>query len=451
MKGSLRRRLLTVAALVVAAFTLTVGFVLDQAFQAAARAAQHDRLQGYVYTLLAAADVSASDIDLPGGLPDARFATLASGSYAWLLSPAGRVLWRSRSTLGQTLPQIEPLAPGAVDFATASLGGQAIYLERYGVAWEGVDQPERRFTIVVAERAAIYLDQVASFRRQLWGWLLAGAALLLIAQYLALNRVLAPLRRVSCDLQAMGRGNLERLPADSPREIGQLTDNLNALVDAERSRTSRHRRSLDNLGHALKTPLAVLRGALETADLVEARAQIERIDHAVDYHVRRGAPGVRTSLGGGVPLLPLLERLIPVLRKAHSDRDPKVAVACPTDMRFDGVEDELMEILGNLLDNAFKWTHDRISIRGERLSRHELEREMFTLTVEDDGPGIPDAVWDRVTERGMRADQAVPGEGIGLAVVCELIEAYEGNLQISRSSLGGASITLLLPLAYSSN
>lgn len=451
MKGSLRRRLLTVAALVVAAFTLTVGLVLDNAFEASARAAQRDRLQGYVYTLLAAAEVSAGDVGVPGGLPDARFAIPASGLYAWLLGPGGRVLWRSRSTLGQALPRLAPLPPGAVGFASASVGTRNTYLERYGVAWEGVDQPERRFTVVVAEQAETYLSQVASFRRHLWGWLLAGAALLLVAQHLALNFVLFPLRRVARDLQAMELGNLERLPADYPREIGRLTRNLNALVDAERSRAGRHRRTLDDLAHSLKTPLAVLRGALEApptgADLTDARAQIERIDRAVDYHVRRGAAGMRPTLGGGIAVLPLLKRLIPVLRKAHSHRDPEVTVECPPGLRFDGTEDELMEILGNLLDNAFKWAHGRIRVSAGRPVRCELDREMLAMTVEDDGPGIPDAVRFRVTERGVRADEAVPGDGLGLAIVRELIEAYEGQLEIGQSTLGGASISALLPLA----
>jgi two-component system sensor histidine kinase PhoQ len=129
------------------------------------------------------------------------------------------------------------------------------------------------------------------------------------------------------------------------------------------------------------------------------------------------------------------------LAKVHSAKTVQADVAVHPGLRFRGDEGDLTEMLGNVLDNAFKWCCGRIRISAA------LNDGILALTVEDDGPGIAEADAERLGQRGARADQSVPGYGIGLAVTRDIVEAYDGRIAIARSPLGGAAVTLTLPAA----
>ncbi len=448
MTPSLQRRQLTVAALVLAAFLGATGWVLDQAFREAAEAAQYDRLQGYVYTVLAAAEVGPDGVGVPDGLPESRFSRPSSGLYALIVDAAGRRVWSSRSTLGVELPDPALLEPGAVRRTTLASAGPALFALGYGIAWEDARAGVQAFTVWVAEDRSLVAEQVSAFRRSLWGWLLAAAAALLAAQVAALRWSLAPLRRVAGDVAAIEAGRLEELPEQPPRELRGLVRNLNALIRGERTRTRRYRETLDNLAHSLKTPLAVLRTALDNGpgqDLTEARDQVSRIDRTVEYQLRRAAAGSGHDPATRVPLRPLLERLLRTLERAYRERNVRATVDCPEELAFAGDADDLMEMLGNLLDNAFKWCRREVTVRGRPLPDAALGRGRVQLEVLDDGPGIPPELAARVAERGFRADEQVTGQGIGLAVVNELVGAYDGRLQLLAAPSGGARIVLELP------
>lgn len=442
-RGSLRRRLLVAATVVTLLSLVTIGVVLDAAFRGSALQGQRERLLGHVYTLLAAIEVGAEGPRLQGPLPEPRLEQPRSGLYAWLVAPDGDMLWRSASTMGHDTRAPPAAETGESRFETPDETGFGFRL-RYGLDWETAGGELERFTVVVAESASAFAARMASFRRSLWGWLGAGATLLLAFQAAMLRWSLAPLRRVGRDLAALEAGDRDALAEDYPREIAQLTRRINTLVDSERRRAARHRENLDNLAHSLKTPLAVVSGVLEEPDpdgLEEARRQVRRIDRSIDYHVRRGSLGAAVP-GEGVALSPLAERLAHTLRRAHAHRggDLSLEVDCPPDLRFAGSEDELMEVLGNLLDNAFKWCrrHIRLQARAEGPRR-------LTVSIEDDGPGIPDGVREQVLRRGVRLDRQVPGQGIGLALVAELVSDRGGRLSIEQSGLGGARLEVRLP------
>lgn len=444
-RGSLRRRLLVAATAVTLLALLTIGLVLDTAFRASALDAQRERLLGQVYTLLAAIEVGDDGPRLEGSLPEPRLGQPRSGLYAWLVAPDGDVLWRSASTMGHDTRAPPAAKTGESRFESPAETGYGFRLS-YGLDWETADGSLERFTVVVAESDGAFAGQIAGFRRQLWGWLGAGAVILLAFQAGLLRWSLAPLRRVRRDLTALEGGQRERLAEDYPLEIGELTRRINTLIASERRRATRHRENLDNLAHSLKTPLAVVSGVLDAPDgdgLAEARVQVRRIDRSIDYHVRRGSLGAAVP-GEGVAVAPVAERLAAALARAYGGRPVPVScnVDCPPGLRFAGSEDELMELLGNLLDNAFKWCDGRVRVAGGAVAAGNLE-----LQVEDDGPGIPDAVRERVLERGVRLDRQMPGQGIGLALVAELVHDRGGRLEIDQGPLGGARITLRLPAA----
>jgi len=140
-----------------------------------------------------------------------------------------------------------------------------------------------------------------------------------------------------------------------------------------------------------------------------------------------------------LPIRPTVERLVGALRKVNADKRVDIDMALGDGIHFRGDEGDLTEVLGNLLDNAFKWSRGRIRIGASTRDRR------LVLSIEDDGPGIPASAAEEVLQRGVRADQTTPGHGIGLAVVRDIAEAYGGSVRIERSELGGAAITLEFP------
>lgn len=441
--GSLRRRLLLAATAVTLLALVTIGLALDAAFRASALDAQRERLLGQVYTLLAAIEIGPQGPTLQGPLPEPRLGQPRSGLYAWLVAPDGSILWRSTSTMGHDTRAPPAAAAGESRFELPAETGRGFRL-RYGLDWETADGELERFTVVVAENDRAFAAQMGGFRRRLWGWLGAGGLLLLGFQAGLLRWSLAPLRRVRQDLAALEQGRRERLAEDYPLEIAELTRRINTLVASERRRATRHRENLDNLAHSLKTPLAVVGGVLDDPDprgLAEAREQIGRIDRSIDYHVRRGSLGAAVT-GEGAAVRAVAERLGRTLARAYGHRGVAVRLEldCPPELRFAGSEDELMELLGNLLDNAFKWARRRVRVTGSQARDGTL-----SVVVEDDGPGIPDGVRERVLERGVRLDQQVPGQGIGLALVAELVRDRGGRLHIAEGALGGARLAVELP------
>jgi two-component system sensor histidine kinase PhoQ len=163
------------------------------------------------------------------------------------------------------------------------------------------------------------------------------------------------------------------------------------------------------------------------------------MDRIIGYHLQRAAASGRKTMTTPVTLQPVVEKILAALAKVHSDKSVAASTDIKPDLHFRGDESDLTEILGNLLDNAFKWCRDAVRISAK------VDDERLRICVEDDGPGIGNADSARVLLRGARADESVPGHGIGLAVAREIVEAYGGRIRIDESDMGGALVELLLP------
>ena len=438
--SSLRRRLLGVTALVMLAFLGATGLALEQAFRQSLEQARQDRLQGVLYTILAAVEVEPEGLALPRALPEARLSTPNSGLYARILDDDG-LAWQSPSLLGHGYAPLQRLGPGESRYYDASADGEPLHALAYGLSWEDAESGTRHLTVHVAEAQSGFAGQLGAYRRHLWSGLGAAAGALLLVQLLILHWSLRPLQKVAADLHEIVRGRADYLDGRYPAEILPLTSSLNTLLRSERSRAGRYRDTLANLAHSIKTPLAVVRQALEREP--EALEQLDRIDTVVAYQLRRAAAGGHEALAAPLPVRPVLERLLRGLAKAYWEKSPAVALECDQQALFYGSEGDLMELLGNLLDNAFKWTGGQVRVALQPLPG-EI-RDGLRLTVEDDGPGVPQTLREHILARGARADEQVPGHGIGLAVVQELARSYGGELRVGGSELGGARFELNLP------
>lgn len=439
---SLRGRVLLTATLVTITFLGCAGVLLDRAFRETAMDAVQDRLRGRVFLLIGAADFDASPGEsLIDALPDPALSTPGSGDYARLLSDAAEPVWESRSMLGETLPLPAPVEPGEWRLDRLSgARGDGLFSLVYAIIWEGAGEvPPRRFVVQALENEQDYRSAVQRFRRNLWSWFAGLGAALLLVQLAILSRGLRPLRHVEEEVRAVERGERERIVGEYPTELGSLTRNLNDLLAQNRASLRRYRNALGDLAHSLKTPLAVLRSHFESrradGDGAEIVEQLERIDRTVEYQLHRAAAAGRTLMRPPIPAGAPVERVAESLRKVHASRSVTLELHIDEDAVFPGDEGDLMEICGNLADNACKWARSRVDVRLYNRSG------LLGIEIADDGPGIPADRLEDLLERGARLDTSVEGHGIGLAIVREIVEdAYEGQLSFSTGATGTTAV-----------
>lgn len=443
---SLGARLLVTATAVLVAFLGLTGLALDRAFRNSAEAAARERLQAQIYMLLGAAEMATSgQVLMPDRLPDPRFSSPGSGLYAQLTNPSGAIAWRSRSLVGTALELRSLPPPGGEAFGPgATAAGTPVLSLALTVVWETGPGRAHQFTVQVAEEREVLERQVQSFRRSLWAWFAGAAVVLLLVQTLILRWGLAPLRRVAQEVGEIERGAKQSLEGQYPSELQPLTRNLNALIAGANARLERYRNALGDLAHSLKTPLAVLRGTAEgTASEGEMRTvvaeQVARLSQTVEYQLQRAAAAGRSALATPVPVAPVVNRVVASLQKVYAAKALSFDVQVEGTLTFPGDEGDLFEIVGNLADNACKWARSRVRVQAGVSPEADTPQRRFLLVVEDDGPGLAAEEFQRVLQRGVRADPATEGHGIGLSVVNELVHAvYGGALSCRASDLGGA-------------
>ena len=315
-------------------------------------------------------------------------------------------------------------------------------VESQGVSWATGETP-RTFTFSVAEDMGAFSQEINRYRASLAGWLGGMVVLLLAVLALTLHWGLRPLRQVRREIERVQAGDQERVVGAYPPELRGLTGSVNALLTHERAQQKRLRNALDDLAHSLKTPLAVMRGAVAEGRVEGQLAavldeQVGQMDRIVQHQLQRALTRSALGIGAPVAVRPLAEKLKASLLKLHREKAVAIDLAIASSLSFRGAEGDLLEVLGNLLDNACKWSRSRVRLAGTR-SPMGVE-----LTVEDDGAGVDPALADRLLERGARADESVPGHGIGLAIVRDIATAYSGAVRIERSSLGGACVVIRL-------
>jgi len=447
---SLQMRHLLGTSLGILAFLSLTGVALDQAFRDAARANLRERLYTYVYAYLSSMDLARDGVlIIPDVLPEPRFTVAGSGLYALITSPG--LQWQSPSSVSRRLPEQPNLPVGEFVFEGPSrLDSLDYFMLSGGVAWEDDDGRETSFTISIVEDANFITLQVAIFRRALWIYLGASAGLLLFAQVIISRWSLRPLRFVIAEVERVEKGDVSSLRGRYPRELALLTNNINELIESEREHLIRYRNTLGDLAHSLKTPLAVLRTRIENGSnddmdglREDVRSQVARMDGIVAYQLARAATTGHQVFAAPIAIDPHVESLVQSLEKVYARKN----VLCEFDLdptaRFYGELGDLLELLGNLLENAFKWANHRVLLSTQTLTVAPQRRAGLLISVEDDGPGIPPEKVEHLLQRGVRGDERVQGHGIGLSIVQDIVRAYRGELSVERSDeLGGARFVL---------
>ena len=364
-----------------------------------------------------------------------------SGSY-FRISSGAQVI-RSRSLWDQDLPAAA-VAPGQ-SAAQRLAGPQAQPLLMITRAFE---LRGRRIDISVARDLTPLANDIRHFRDRYA--LVSGAALVLLLalQALLVRQGMRPLRRTHAELTRLERGELAALNEDVPDELRPLVHELNRLLATMKQRLARSRQALGNLAHALKTPLTRIaqlaaHQALQSAPDVQQplRTQTEIIRRFIDRELGRarlagGAqPGQRFDVTREIPAL--IETLAAIYREKNLAMDIRLA----NDVHFVADREDMLELLGNLLDNACRWARHKVRLTVEAVPGP-------TFTVEDDGPGAAPENLRRLVERGLRLDEEAGGHGLGLAITQDIVASYGGTLTLGRSSdLGGLQARIMLPAA----
>lgn len=438
---SIRARLFLGAALVLVAFMAGAGFAVERAHADSVRAAHFARLQGTVYLLLAGAELDAGGaLQMPMGFAETRLSLPGSGLYASIFNVNRNEEWRSPSAVGIEPPFRRTQAIGRWHTETLASGDRNWLAVTYAVNWAGRGS-RAPLVLSVLEDSAGFDREIATFQRTLWIWLGGAGALLLLAQTLLLQWGLSPMRRVAAEVRRVEAGEQERIAGSYPTEISGLTENLNTLIQQERVRQTRYREALSFLAHSLKTPLAVLRGALaDPAQLPAAvEQQVARMDDIVQHQLGRAAAGGATRFARPLLLAPIAHRVRDALAKVHADRGIRFDVDCPPELAWRIDEGDVFEMLGNVADNAGKWARTQVQVK------LWSERGRLWIRVDDDGPGFSDT--ESILQIHVRLDERVPGHGVGLAVVNDLVASHHGELKLTRSDLGGARVDIVLPSA----
>ncbi|GGB56870.1 sensor histidine kinase [Henriciella pelagia] len=388
-------------------------------------------------------------VDQEDKLPsDVRYDLPLSGRYWAMIAVDAdgtfRSDIRSQSLWDGPLPLDAELATEALTDPGTTKYGNAIGPadERLRIAARSITIPNRDTPILLfaaADREAT--DEGANQLRLLLlisMTFLAGGTL--IALWVGLRLALLPFRRVQLHISQIRSGHRAKLDGDYPVEVIPLTDELNKLLDNNRSVVERAQTHVGNLAHALKTPLAVLRneatGNTPLDDVV--RRQTESMRSNVDHYLRRAQAAARAeALGVRTEVKPVVDGLVRLLNRLFEASRIEVSSTVPDGIFLRIEQQDLEEMLGNIMENACKWTKSRVEV-----SMEAGENALMMIHVDDNGDGLTDAEMAAVVKRGVRLDEKAPGTGLGLSIVTDIAEMNGGQFTLSESPMGGLRATI---------
>lgn len=398
---------------------------IEQAFKQSQVKALEQQLEAHLYTLIGEIDLESEQAGITGGFLPPILNQGDSGTLA-LVEQNGQIIWRSDSALsylGQI--NVRPVNPGEEMF----LFENGYWRYSYGLFFEN-EFGTQNLLLHVMQHSDVLSEQVNQFRTIILRWFALVALVLILAMAVGLWSTLAPINMLDKQIKAVEKGDSQLIDGHFPPELARVKEDLNLLLQGQERQRNRYRSSLSDLTHALKTPVAVLRSS-EVANDAQVSEQLDRMTHIIEHQLRRAATGGEDVWKKKTPVPPVVKKLCSVMAKIYADKGIDFTEQCQEQSCFYGDEADLMEILGNLLDNASKACKSQVAVTvsGET---------QLTIIVEDDGPGVPKQQKEALLVRGKRLDTYAEGHGVGMSIVNDLVLSYQGKLQIHDSALGGA-------------
>ena len=452
--NSLAFRLTVSAALVSLVLLALTALLLEQLFQDALKRNFDARLQAVLDGL------SANVEPAPDGAPvmterlaDTRFSLPGSGWYWQVIPPkVEQNQLISESLLNSPLrPAVGLLmkrdAAKIAAFTLVDGKGQELRAIEQRITFDGGTE---EYSFLVAGNFDELRSEVKAFRRGLYGFLGMLGAVLLAAIFFQVRFGLKPMKLMEKKLNDIRSGKIEMLEGDFPTEMQPVADELNLLVQSNFEIIDRARMQVGNLAHALKTPISVLTNeARDTPSPLadKVKEQIEVMRDQVNLYLDRARRAARAqTIGASTDVDTVLQSLGRTLQRINKDKGTAITITCPTNLKFRGERQDLEEVVGNLMDNACKWSKSKVEARGTFLTASgEDGRPWLLIEVDDDGPGLRPEQRATALKRGQRLDETKPGSGLGLNIVSETVAMYGGQIELADAALGGLRVRLRLP------
>mgnify|MGYP002713123394 CR=1 FL=1 len=364
-----------------------------------------------------------------------------SGHYYQVTFPDGERVG-SRSLWDQQL-EIPQFAPGSEDqWRMPGPDGQELLVRVAGYSKQG-----RTFTLAVAEDMTPLNRRMQQFEWLFVSLVLLITLLLFVGQQWIVRRALRPLEKMTGEMRRLEQGEISQLTGQVPREVAPLVDQFNHLLTLFQQRLEHSRKGLGNLSHALKGPINLLQQQLESEEMqafpdlqAQMAQQIERVRQLMEREMKRArlaGTGISGSRFNPAEEMAALEQ---VLRQVYRDKPLQIDIEVPPRETLAVDREDMLELLGNLMDNACKWARGRV--------RCVIEQDdALRIRVEDDGPGVDGEFLEQLAGRGVRIDETVDGHGLGLAITKDMVKQYGGGIDFSRSTgLGGLCVSVELPI-----
>ncbi|WP_293265514.1 ATP-binding protein [Neptunomonas sp.] len=440
---SLKARLLIASFILLPMIIGVAGYALQNSFAYSLQASLEKRLRLQIYLMIGAAEMQGGKLVIG----EAQQLRLGSDTSGYIHTHLGFPQWRSANSTEFSSAVQDAIVSSRIRIGETRFlyfEDENLYLYQYPLQWDDGSMA-RRYLFSIIENGDEATAELNAYRTQLWGWLFAVTVLALMLQTLITRWGLKPLSTLVDDLHNIERGYSTRLEGYYPEEVQGVTDSLNHLLHSERNQRERYRNTLGDLAHSLKTPLAVIRGAGNEQLLYEGYRnvvddQVRRMDQIVQYQLARAVRSQTNTIAHATPLAPIIKRIASALSKVYREKNVDVSLLLDETALFGADERDMMELLGNMLENAFKYCHSAVRVL------LVTEPEWVQLSIEDDGPGVSPDMRHVILQRGARVDtSAAPGQGIGLTVAVDILSSYDGQLEVGESTLGGARFKITLP------
>jgi signal transduction histidine kinase len=437
--GSLKLRLFSAAALAISVSLIIAGLSFYFIFQRYVERQAISELQNHYVQLIASIRVDDSGkMKARTTLSDPRFQKPYGGLY-WQINEDAQIPLRSRSLFDDTLDikKFEDAAhAGDLVHIISGPHSTSLFAIEHALFLPVTDSTDRQLHIIMAIDRKDIDDAVQGFGRDLMLGLGLLYLVLVSASFVQIVVGLRPLEAIRRGVEAMREGKVSKINGVFPSEVHALVQEVNALISERAERLERARQRASNLAHGLKTPLTVMSTLAQKIDAAGLKSEARDIQEGADQMrmlVERELARARMASGNAAQLTsiaPTVTRMVAALKKTAENDALLWHSNIPAHAKIAMEPADLLELVGNLLDNARKWAKDQIYVSWVE----------GTIIIEDDGAGVPDDQLEAIQERGIRLDEKISGSGLGLGIVRDLCEVYNFDLKFKRSSLGGLSV-----------
>lgn len=435
---SLLHRFFFASLFVLPLFIVLSGTTLLNTFEHSQLNAEQEKLQAQLYSLLSVTEVSDHGVILPEAFAEPRFNQTQSGLYALIIDDSQTELWRSQSALflpDTILSQPTSFKLNQRFFSQKYLSSNNTTLNilSYDTEWIDINNKSHALRFIIMQDAAPFTAEINGYRSRLWQWLGFMGLGLILSQLLIMRWGLQPLKRLSNQLHQLQKNAITQISSNYPSEIQPIITNFNTIFSQEKQQRDRYRNTMSDLAHSVKTPLAVIQSQLSTYNNDDKiiQEQVTRINQIIGHQLQRAVIRVNQSPinhnTNKIVIRTVVDRLLKIISKVYQDKNVHFSNLCHEDSVFFGDESDLLEVLGNIIDNACKHGNNAVTITTEN------NQDQLIISISDNGQGIAQNMSQTILERGARADTAQPGQGIGLSVAVDIISSYGGAIAVKNN------------------